>query len=165
VRTAPKGDLQAMIGEYFALSAKYGPMLLQANEQIAREFPDNGSGPANPKSNARREALLRDRGALALGDEIDQLHDKIGRKSAAILRKKITGNVGPDDFRERVLVALYEMRPSMYDHEGVLDFPDDGGATRALFDAAAAFSGLSPFIAEIEALLTAECRARKGGAA
>jgi hypothetical protein len=58
--------------------------------------------------------------------------------------------------RAKALVVLWESRPTCASHEGDFEFPDDGGASRSLFNAAAALTGLTPMVSEIEVRLAAD---------
>jgi hypothetical protein len=61
--------------------------------------------------------------------------------------------------RAKALVMLFEAQPGMAVHDGTLEFADDGGASRSLFDAVAALTGLTPMVQEIEARLAADATA------
>jgi hypothetical protein len=58
--------------------------------------------------------------------------------------------------RAKALVMLYEAGPDWARHDGCLNFPDDVGASRSLFDAAAELTGLTPMVREIERRLAAD---------
>ena len=58
--------------------------------------------------------------------------------------------------RAKALGMLWEVRPSGASHQGAFEFPDDGGASRSLFDAVESLTGLIPLVREIEARLAAD---------
>ena len=58
--------------------------------------------------------------------------------------------------RAKALGVLWDVRPSGASHQGAFEFPDDGGASRSLFDAVESLTGLIPLVREIEARLAAD---------
>jgi hypothetical protein len=82
----------------------------------------------------------------ALAEEMDPLAEAIVEAEASTL----------GGLRAKALVVLWEARPSSSSHEGAFEFPDDGGASRSLFDVVALLTGLTTMVREVEVRLAAD---------
>ena len=102
------------------------------------------------------KAALRRIGCDAVSVRMSKLFEDIEPLVEAIKDAPASSLGG---LRAKALVMLFEAQPGMAVHDGTLEFADDGGASRSLFDAVAALTGLTPMVQEIEARLAADATA------
>lgn len=154
-------ELQSLVARHFELTAQHAPLHVAAHKQATASVGDPAD--LGRKWNAAYNAIMTQSGGAAIDRQMEETYNRIEKLRAKIDRRPVRGVA---DLRARVLIILHEMRPVDISHDGKLNFPNDydGGATRALFDAAATLTGLRPFVARIERLIANEASARaKGG--
>jgi hypothetical protein len=152
-------SLEGLLLRYIDAHLQWAPLSRAAHAECAEKF--NGADLGDLSHNELQAAIrllsriterngcdvASDR-ATALADEIEPLVDAIVAAEASTLA----------GLRTKALAALWEARPSST--YGGIEFPDDdGGASRSLFDAVAALTGLTPMVRHIEARLAAADRA------
>jgi len=81
----------------------------------------------------------------ALGTAAEEIAEAIMESDATTL----------GGLRAKAVAMLRGLKPGRADHEGELEFPDDGGGARSLFLAVAAMTGLAPLVRDMEDRLRA----------
>jgi phage gp29-like protein len=158
--TALGDQLEKLIPKYIETSEKWARGLLAAKKEVGDPVADEWLEMTRAQQDAHVAALsaaTRDNGCDAAQDRISELAAEIEPLVEEIVDAAAASLAG---LRAKALAVLWEMRPTIADHEGTFDFPDDGGATRSLFDAIAEFTGLMPMVRQLEAQLADDAEAR-----
>lgn len=106
-------------------------------------------------------AALQCNGCDAVETRMSKIFERMEPIAEAIKDAPATSLGG---LRAKTLVVLLEVWPGGVHHDGELDFPDDGGAMRSLFDAAAELTGLTPMVRELERRLAADATVEEAAA-
>ena len=140
-----------MLIEFFDVNLRWRPLEREASaiasKQLGCEDWREGLLGGAPDPMPFYDAALAANGGEELQRRYDALYERLTHLAETVIVPKPARTI--EDLRAKTLVVLLEMRPTFI-HGGELGFPDDGGATRALFDAAAAISGLTPLVQRIE---------------
>jgi Spy/CpxP family protein refolding chaperone len=143
--------------EYMDATFEWAPLSRAVHAELREKFKFAEWGDLSDKQNRKASRLLsqiaKRNGCDTANDRISALSDKMGPLTKAINKAPAVSLAG---LRAKALVVLREVQPVFADHDGELHFPDDGGATRSLFDAVAALTGLTTMVRQIEARLAAD---------
>jgi len=143
--------------DYMNATIEWAPLSRAAHAEVREKFKFAEWGDLPDKQNRKASRLLsqitKRNGCNAANDRISALSDKMGPLTRAIIEASTSSLAG---LRAKALVVLREAQPVFATHDGNFEFHDDGGATRSLFDAAAALTGLAPMVREIEARLATD---------
>jgi hypothetical protein len=146
-------QMQRLFADHTAACHEWTPIYATARAHVG--------GTVSADNHKEVDALTRKAGGEAIQRRINSTHNQLEKLMTRAKRLPVETVT---DLRPLLLTVLYEMRPIQYEHEGHFSFPDDGGATRTLFDAAAKLAGLAPFVASMDAALSADASKRNGGA-
>jgi hypothetical protein len=157
---------EKLLLDYMNATLQWAPLMRAAHAEapLGLDYADEWNELTKKQQRARdrklREVLKRNGGHAAakrmeaLFKDMEPLAEAIKDASASSL----------GGLRAKALVVLFETKPSMADHDGNFEFPDDGGASRSLFNAVAGLTGLSPMVREIEHRFAADATVEEAAA-
>jgi hypothetical protein len=136
---------------------QWAPLMRSAHAEVREKFKFAEWHDLPDKQNRKASRLLsqitKRNGCNIASDRMSVLADEMYPLAVAINDAPASSLGG---LRAKALVVLREAQPVFATHDGNFKFPDDGGASRSLFDAAAALTGLAPMVREIEARLATD---------
>jgi hypothetical protein len=143
--------------EYIDVMFQWAPLLRAAHAEVREKLNFVEWADLPEKQNRAAARLLwqiaERNGECAASDRMSAKGDDLIPLAEAINAAPASSIGG---LRAKALVVLWEVRPTLASHDGGFKFPDDGGAVRSLFYAAAALTGLTPMVQEIEVRLAAD---------
>jgi hypothetical protein len=148
---------EPLLAAYMTAIFEWAPLARTASEEF-EAHPKFVAGYLATKRQRRAQSRLlnaihKRNGCAAANDRMTALNEDMLPIAEAITDTAASSLGG---LRAKVLVLLWETRPTTADHEGQLEFADDGNASRSLFMAAAELTGLGPMVREIEGRFAAD---------
>jgi len=152
--------------DYMNATLQWAPLMrrVHAEAPLGLDCADEWNKLTKKQQRARDRklhAVLKRNGGLAAAKRMHVLFEDMEPLAEAIKDGSASSLGG---LRAKALVLLFEVKPSMADHDGNFEFPDDGGASRSLFDAVAELTGLTTMVREIEARLAADATVEEAAA-
>jgi hypothetical protein len=148
---------EKLFRDYMNSTFQWAPLMRSAHAEVREKFKFAEWRDLPDKQNRKASRLLsqitKRNGCNTASDRMSVLADEMYPLAVAINDAPASSLGG---LRAKALVVLREVQPVFADHDGELHFPDDGGATRSLFDAVAALTGLTTMVRQIEARLAAD---------
>lgn len=149
-------ELAPLLAQHFDAFLKWAPLMAAGHRAVEEKYGEYWG--TNKKPGEMLSEILDANGCSAAGDhmaalgyEIEPLCEEINETPAFSF----------DGLRAKLLVVLHEVQPVFGDHDGYLNFPDDGGATESLFRAVAEVTGLMPMVRDIEKRLAAQVQGQE----
>jgi hypothetical protein len=150
---------ERLLLEFFEATLDWAPRLAGASRKAATRLGlsrhEIGIGARRDFSSAMFEEFARNGGAAA-SRRMSALERRLMPLARTIIASRETSLAA---LRAKMLVVLYEARPTCADALDTWAFPDDAGATRSLLAAVAELTGLRMLLHEVEARFTATAEA------
>jgi len=152
------GDrFEALLASHMNATFEWALLARAANSELKAhpKFVDRGRATDQQVRAQIRvsNAIHKRNGCDAASDRMSALFDRMEPIAEKIKEIPATTVAG---LRAKALVVLFEAMPIASEHSGEFEMGDDGGASRSLFYAVAAITGLAPMVSEIEGRLAAD---------
>jgi hypothetical protein len=151
---------EKLLLEYTDATFQWAPLLRAAHAEIREKFNFVNFSELSEKQYLAARRLLnritKHNGCNAASNRASAIFAEMKPIAEKIVEAPASSLGG---LRAKALVVLWESRPIHASHEGNFNFPKDGGASRSLFYAVAALTGLAAMVKEIEVRLAADADA------